>query len=153
MRHHHGLRFHEHTGYEYGAYMASRCCRCATNGGEGVPVWVAQHFQARPETAAGEPYLVSPSHPLEIALPRLLQPLWGRLVSVQTSGEEDPWRAFSVEDETPGRPATLMNLGNPSIRLNNYGESWRSGVLFLSKQVQSLASLTCEQRLSSRLLL
>ena len=116
-------------------------------------MWVAQHFQARSETAAGEPYLVSPSHPLEIALPRLLQPLWGRLVSVQTSGEEDPWRAFSVEDETPGRPATLMNLGNPSIRLNNYGESWRSGVLFLSKQVQSLASLTCEQRLSSRLLL
>ena len=111
---------------------------CATNGGEGVPVWVAQHFQARPETAAGESYLVSPSHPLEIALPRLLQPLWGRLVSVQTSGEEDPWRAFSVEDEAPGRPATLMNLGNPSIRLNNYGESWRSGVLFLSKQVQSL---------------
>ena len=128
---------------EFGIYCfleVHQDAMCSTNGGEGIPHWVAEHFQARPEYD-GASYLVSPSHPLEIALPSLLRPLWRRFVDVQTApGEDDPWRAFSPEDETPGRDPSLFNIGNPSIRLNNYGDSWRGGVLFLSKQVQNVAS-------------
>ena len=92
---------------------------CSTNGGEGVPHWVAQHFQAHPEYL-GASYLVSPSHPLAIALPEWLRPLWSRFLTIQTApGDEDPWHAFSVDDQAPGRDPSLMNIGNPSIRLNN----------------------------------
>ena len=161
---------------EFGIYCfleVHQDAMCSTNGGEGIPHWVAEHFQARPEYE-GASYVVSPTHPLAIALPGLLRPLWRRFVDVQTApGEADPWRAFSPEDETPGRdpyagwgartrgttradaggPASvlvrfgphslllplsrrrsLFNIGNPSIRLNNYGDAWRGGVLFLSKQ-------------------
>ena len=114
---------------------------CSTNGGEGIPHWVAEHFQASPQTPSNESYVVSPSHPLAIALPRRLEWLWRRVVSVATAeGEDDPWMAFSVDDKAAGRDPSLMNIGNPSLRLNNYGESWRNGVLFLSQQVNNLAS-------------
>ena len=92
---------------------------CSTNGGEGIPHWVAEHFQAHPEYA-GASYLVSPSHPLSIALPKWMEPLWSKLVKIQTApGDENPWHAFSVDDNSPGRDPSLMNIGNPSIRLNN----------------------------------
>mmetsp|Transcript_76903 Transcript_76903/g.152199 ORF Transcript_76903/g.152199 Transcript_76903/m.152199 type:complete len:549 (-) Transcript_76903:91-1737(-) len=110
---------------------------CSSNGGEGIPWWVADAFRQQPEHADAA-YVVSPSTPLELALPRCLQCL-PCLPKIQTApGDKDPWKPFSVEDGS--RDASLMNIGNRSIRMNNYGASWKQGILFLSKQVQNVAS-------------
>mmetsp|Transcript_4039 Transcript_4039/g.11466 ORF Transcript_4039/g.11466 Transcript_4039/m.11466 type:complete len:607 (-) Transcript_4039:76-1896(-) len=113
-----------------------------TNGGEGLPWWMAAHMQ---ETATeGESYIVSPEHPMKLfvteATTWLLQELGVPVPYVQTVADEngpdheDPWRAFSV-GSNDGNPQ-LMNLGNPSIRLNNNDAAWSQGTLV---QVQNFA--------------
>jgi len=116
-----------------------------TNGGEGLPWWMAAHMQ---ETATeGESYIVSPEHPMKLFVSEtitwLLKEMGLPIPEVITAADEtgadheDPWRAFSV-GSNDGNPQ-LMNLGNPSIRLNNNDHAWSQGTLLFTMQVQNIA--------------
>mmetsp|Transcript_5857 Transcript_5857/g.14904 ORF Transcript_5857/g.14904 Transcript_5857/m.14904 type:complete len:601 (+) Transcript_5857:61-1863(+) len=116
-----------------------------TNGGEGLPWWMAAHMQAT--ATGGESYIVSPKHPMKLfvteATTLMLQEMGVPVPSVQIvtdengANHEDPWRAFSVGSKD-GNPR-LMNLGNPSVRLNNNDHAWGQGTLLFTMQVQNFA--------------
>lgn len=111
-----------------------------TNGGEGLPWWIAAAMQ---ETAGPrESYLVAPKHPMELVVGRevanLLRGLRIPVPRVRTvRGDADPWRAYAV-GAAAGDPR-FMNVGNLNVRLNNNDKAWSDGVLWLTKQVQALA--------------
>lgn len=111
-----------------------------TNGGEGLPWWIGAELQRT--AAARESYIVTPEHPLEIALDHqvadLLRGIGVPVPEVLTvPGDKDPWRPYSV-GANDGHPRH-MNVGNLNIRLNNNDAAWGRGTLVLSKQVQNFA--------------
>lgn len=110
---------------------------CTTNGGEGMPWWIASEMQ---RTSTGGCcgyrsccccscccgnawYITTPKQPLAscIPLPECLLKCFGLHYDTY-QGDPDPWKAYSVgaEDGDPAR----MNIGNPSVRLNNYDIVW-----------------------------
>mmetsp|Transcript_1531 Transcript_1531/g.4138 ORF Transcript_1531/g.4138 Transcript_1531/m.4138 type:complete len:571 (+) Transcript_1531:59-1771(+) len=108
-----------------------------TNGGDGFPWWMGAYMQ---ETAEhDESYIVSPEHPLELAISEALAnlfPQFGSEVPKVTTVENDtnPWLNFSVGSGV-GDPR-YMNVGNVNLRKNNNDWVWGTA-LFFTKQVQN----------------
>eukprot|EP00930_Biecheleria_cincta_P049709 TRINITY_DN34906_c0_g1_i1.p1 TRINITY_DN34906_c0_g1~~TRINITY_DN34906_c0_g1_i1.p1 ORF type:complete len:571 (-),score=99.10 TRINITY_DN34906_c0_g1_i1:56-1768(-) len=112
-----------------------------TNGGEGLPWWIAAHMQ---KTARhGEAYIVSPDHPMSPILPEwlsnMLKAALPHAPQVKTAKGEhkDPWHAYAVGNHA-GNPA-FMNVGNLNMRLNNNDAAWSAGTLNLLQQTHNLA--------------
>eukprot|EP00967_Tisochrysis_lutea_P016874 scaffold19061_cov31-Tisochrysis_lutea.AAC.4 len=110
----------------------------ASNGGEGLPYWMAAELQSR---NPHEPFTISPSRPLEMVggfFHRFLLRLLG-IQDIQTIGwDDDPWGPFA-HDNTDGDDPNLVNLGNPSVRLNNNDDAWHEGRILFTKQCNNLA--------------
>lgn len=132
---------------EYGVYInldVHQDAFSSSNGGEGFPVWVAQHMQTH-NNHEGRPYLVSPARPLERprglagAIMSLLDALGVGLprAPIAVDGVASPWQAYSLEEDA-GDPKR-MNIANPSMRLNNNDGAWGEGVLFVTRQVHNFA--------------
>eukprot|EP00931_Biecheleriopsis_adriatica_P060340 TRINITY_DN36222_c0_g1_i1.p1 TRINITY_DN36222_c0_g1~~TRINITY_DN36222_c0_g1_i1.p1 ORF type:complete len:609 (+),score=100.11 TRINITY_DN36222_c0_g1_i1:62-1888(+) len=112
-----------------------------TNGGEGLPWWIAAEMQRTSSKGEG-PFIVTPEYPLDLLIPAWLSSLVGHLLpgfpTVKTAPEDkDPWRAFSA-GHGDGNPA-YMAVGNINMRLNNHDKAWEEGVVTWSRQVHNLA--------------
>lgn len=128
----------------------------ATGGGDGMPWWVISDFQDRagcfmeqccccccfsgscwsgcPECCRTS-YLTNSQHPLQpcFCLPNCLLNCFGFGITTY-KGDKEPWKAYSVGGE--GNPS-YMNVGNPSMRMNNSDEKWHT--LYISAQAQNSA--------------
>lgn len=126
-----------------------------TNGGEGIPYWVAADFQERagccleqccccsccsfsscsklPESCKTS-YVTNPDHPLQpfCGCPNFLAKCLGWNITTYDK-DSDPWKAYSVGSNA-GAP-NLMNAGNASVRTNNADGRWSS--LITSAQLQN----------------
>lgn len=126
---------------------------CATNGGEGVPWWVAAHFQ---DTAGcgcsascsipcsvgrcSPSYITTPDRPLKQVLSCVLRragvpPVrtWADDPEAPDDVRRDPWKAFSVGSGDPSK----MAVGNATMRLNNCDRAHNSGVTMFTEQFQN----------------
>mmetsp|Transcript_87804 Transcript_87804/g.226340 ORF Transcript_87804/g.226340 Transcript_87804/m.226340 type:complete len:597 (+) Transcript_87804:125-1915(+) len=139
---------------------------CTTNGGEGIPWWVAAHFQDNNGCGAScascsycwgtecnwsccaPAYVTNPKHPLmdimcnscPWLLSKLQIPIVRTVADDPDAPEEykkDPWHAFAV-GANAGDPAR-MNIGNPSMRLNNCDLAQSGGGPQFTLQCQNLA--------------
>lgn len=128
----------------------------ATGGGDGMPWWAISDFQDRagcfmeqccccccfsgscwsgcPECCRTS-YLTNSQHPLQpcFCLPNCLLNCFGFGITTY-EGDKEPWKAYSVGGE--GNPS-YMNVGNPSMRMNNSDEKWHT--LYISAQAQNSA--------------
>jgi hypothetical protein len=109
-----------------------------TNGGEGLPWWIAAEMQKT--SSNGEPYITSPAHPFKLMIPSWLTSIIGILDDhfphIETvSG--NPWHAYAV-GENAGNPA-FMNVGNVNMRENNNDLAWEKNTITWSLQAQNLA--------------
>ena len=109
----------------------------SSNGGEGLPVWLVAQMQRN----RSESYVTTPARPLALAKwASRLEWLFGShlpLPPAPTTIGDDPWRAYSLGADS-GDPRR-MNLGNPSMRLNNNDGAWSRGTLLFTKQVHNIA--------------
>lgn len=125
---------------------------CATNGGDGLPWWMAAEMQESANCwtpqgqchfcccCCGTPnpsYLTSPDHPLEVSLPSCITKCLGISQIRTVPGDKNPWKAFSVgnEDGNPG----WMNVGNKNMRMNNSDKGWEQGIIGSTRQVHNFA--------------
>ncbi|CAK0879078.1 unnamed protein product [Prorocentrum cordatum] len=118
---------------------------CTTNGGEGTPWWIASLMQNnRNRGCCGyrcscccskASYITSPEHPLGFCCPVPNCVLKCSNADYRTfSGDSDPWKAYSVG--AGDGDAARMNIGNASMRLNNFDIEW--GKLGNTKQANNI---------------
>mmetsp|Transcript_117698 Transcript_117698/g.375111 ORF Transcript_117698/g.375111 Transcript_117698/m.375111 type:complete len:578 (+) Transcript_117698:50-1783(+) len=136
---------------------------CTTNGGDGLPWWMAAEMQRTAGccTPSGEchccccccgspnpSYLTSPEHPLKLMLPWCIAKCIG-MRQIETDPEDqDPWRNFSVGGQA-GHPG-LMNIGNINMRLNNHDVAWAEGTVGATRQCHNFATRFHESPFSER---
>lgn len=130
---------------EAGVYVALELHQDAmapTNGGEGIPAWVAIQMQKEDPSRS---YVVSPSRPLQYssfsgvnnilkAFNTSIQQLAQRQPFKTVPKDPNPWGPYSPGSNSG--PPSKMNVGNPSMLLNNHDSAW--GSLGYSAQVQSV---------------